>query len=113
MFKGLQWKMVTIFVLLVLAIMAIAGTFLILSVTESYHQIFTDEMDSIFTDSFIEQLETGTRQDEAYVKNVLSAFTVRMGINSYRNYYILRVKTVRLLIPRQTRPKAFRWSRRT
>ncbi len=89
MFKGLQWKMVTIFVLLVLAIMAIAGTFLILTVTESYHQMFADEMNSIFTDSFIDQLETGADQDEAYVKNVLSAFTVRMGINSYRNYYIL------------------------
>ncbi len=50
MFKGLQWKMVTIFVLLVLAIMSVAGTFLILSVTDSYHDLFADEMDSIFTD---------------------------------------------------------------
>ncbi len=89
MFKGLQWKMVTIFVLLVLAIMTIAGTFLILSVTESYHQMFAEEMNLIFTDSFIEQLETGIAQDESYVKNVLSAFTVRMGIDSYRDYYIL------------------------
>lgn len=89
MFKGLQWKMVTIFVLLVLAIMAIAGTFLILSITESYHQMFADEMNSIFTDSFVQQLETGAAQDETYVGNVLSAFTVRMGIDSYRDYYIL------------------------
>ena len=89
MFKGLQWKMVTIFVLLVLAIMTIAGTFLILSVTESYHQMFAEEMNLIFTDSFIEQLETGIAQDETYVKNVLSAFTARMGIDSYRDYYIL------------------------
>ena len=89
MFKGLQWKMVTIFVLLVLAIMTIAGTFLILSVTESYHQMFAEEMNLIFTDSFIEQLETGIAQDETYVKNVLSSFTARMGIDSYRDYYIL------------------------
>lgn len=97
MFKGLQWKMVTIFVLLVLAIMAIAGTFLILSVTESYHQMFADEMNSIFTDSFIEQLETGAAQDEAYVGNVLSAFTVRMGIDSYRDYYILSAKNTSVI----------------
>ena len=89
MFKGLQWKMVTIFVLLVLAIMSIAGTFLILSVTESYYQMFAEEMNSIFTESFTEQLENGSKQDEAYIKNVLSAFTARMGIDSYRNYYIL------------------------
>lgn len=97
MFKGLQWKMVTIFVLLVLAIMAIAGTFLILSVTESYHQMFADEMNSIFTDSFVEQLETGAAQDEAYVGNVLSAFTVRMGIDSYRDYYILSAKNTSVI----------------
>ena len=89
MFKGLQWKMVTIFVLLVLAIMTIAGTFLILSVTESYYQLFAEEMNSIFTESFTEQLETGSAQDENYITNVLSAFTARMGIDSYRNYYIL------------------------
>lgn len=89
MFKGLQWKIVTIFVLLVLSIMAIAGTFLILSVTDSNHQMFVEEMNSIFTDSFIEQLESGAEQDDAYVKNVLNAFTARMGIDSYRNYYIL------------------------
>ncbi len=89
MFKSLQWKMVTIFVLLVMAIMSVAGTFLILSVTESYHQLFVEEMNSIFTDSFIEQLETGTSQDESYMTTVLGAFTARMGIDSYRNYYIL------------------------
>ncbi len=97
MFKGLQWKMVTIFVLLVLAIMAIAGTFLILSVTESYHQMFADEMNSIFTDSFIEQLETGAAQDETYVGNVLNAFTVRMGIDSYRDYYILSAQNASVI----------------
>ncbi len=97
MFKGLQWKMVTIFVLLVMAIMSVAGTFLILSVTESYHQLFAEEMNSIFTDPFIEQLETGSAQDETYIKTVLSAFTARMGIDSYRNYYILSTENASVI----------------
>ncbi len=97
MFKGLQWKMVTIFVLLVLAIMSVAGTFLILSVTESYHQLFAEEMNSIFTDPFIEQLETGSSQDEAYIKTVLGAFKARMGIDSYRNYYILSAENASVI----------------
>lgn len=88
MFKSLQWKMVTIFVLLVLAIMSVAGTFLILSVTSFYHNMFADEMDSIFTESFISQLVQA--EDEAYIKNILNAHTAtRMGIDSYRNYYLI------------------------
>lgn len=90
MFKGLQWKMVTIFVLLVLAIMSVAGTFLILSVTDSYHNLFADEMDSIFTDEFIGRLESGiAAEGEGYIKNIISAHTARMGIDTYRNYYVI------------------------
>lgn len=90
MFKGLQWKMVTIFVLLVLAIMSVAGTFLILSVTDSYHDLFADEMDSIFTDEFIGRLESGiAAEGEGYIKNIISAHTARMGIDTYRNYYVI------------------------
>ncbi len=93
MFKGLQWKMVTIFVLMVLAIMSVTGTFLILSVTNAYHNLFAGEMDSIFTDSFIQQMETGAAEGEDYLKRVLSAYMARMGIDSYRNYYIIAADT--------------------
>lgn len=93
MFKVLQWKIVMIFVLMVMAIMAVAGTFMVLSVTNTYYNLFADEMDSIFTESFIDQMETGVATDENYVQQVLSAYTARMGINSYRNYYIVDVST--------------------
>lgn len=93
MFKGLQWKIVMIFVLMVMAIMSVAGTFLVLSVTNSYYNLFADEMDSIFTESFVEQVQTGAANDEAYVKQVMSAYMARMGIDSYRNYYIIDGKS--------------------
>ncbi len=89
MFKGLQGKMVTMFVLLVLAIMSVAGTFLIISVTNTYYNLFASEMDSIFTDSFMEQLDAGANEGEEYLKSILSAHTARMGIDTYRNYYII------------------------
>ncbi len=89
MFKSLQWKMVAIFVLLVLAIVSVTGTFLVLSVTNSYYYLFAEEMNSIFTEPFIKQLEGGSAQDETYITSVLNAHTARMGIDSYRNYYIL------------------------
>ncbi len=95
MFKSLQWKIVTIFVLLVLAIMSVAGTFLVLSVTNTYYSLFADEMDSIFTESFIDQMEAGTAQEqgEEYIQSLLNAHTARMGIDSYRNYYIISAAT--------------------
>lgn len=90
MLKSLQWKMVTIFVLLVLAIMSVAGTFLILSVTDSYYTLFADEMDSIFTEDFIRRLENGVAAEgEGYIKNIISAHTARLGIDTYRNYYVI------------------------
>ncbi|MBR5236397.1 MAG: HAMP domain-containing protein [Clostridia bacterium] len=89
MFKNLQWKIVAIFVLMVLAILFVVGTFLIVSVTNFYHNSFAGEMDSIFTESFIEQMEAGTKDDADYVQRVMSAHMARMGIDSYRNYYII------------------------
>lgn len=89
MFKRLQGKLVTIFVLLVLAIMTVTGTFLILSVSNFYHELFAEEMDSMFESEFIEKLESGVKSDENYLKNILSAHTTVMGIDSYRNYFIV------------------------
>ncbi len=91
MFKSLQWKMVTIFVLLILAVMSVAGTFLIISVTNFYHDMFAGEMDAIFTDSFIEQLSAGTAENDGYIKEILGAHTIQMGIDSYRSYYLISV----------------------
>jgi len=99
MFKSLQWKIVTIFVLLVLAIMSVAGTFLVLSVTNTYYSLFADEMDSIFTESFIGQMEAGTVQEqgEEYIQELLKAHTARLGIDSYRNYYVISANTATVI----------------
>ena len=89
MFKSLQWKMVTIFVLMVLAIMTAAGTFLILSVTGFYHNLFANEMDSVFNDSFVRQLNEVAAKDEQSLAETIGAHTPRMGIDSYRFYCII------------------------
>jgi len=89
MFKKLQGKLVTIFVLLVLAIMTVTGTFLILSVSNFYHELFAEEMDSMFEPEFVEKLSDGLKSDSEYLKNIISAHTTVMGIDSYRNYYII------------------------
>ena len=93
MFKSLQWKLATVFVLLVLAIMTVAGTFLVLRVSDFYHDMFAGEMADTFSPSFIKRLEGGSVSDEEYVKNTMRATMARLGIDSYRNYYIISADT--------------------
>lgn len=89
MFKRLQGKLVTIFVLLVLAIMTVTGTFLIFSVSDFYHKLFATELDSVFEPAFVEKIEDGMKSDNDYLKNIIKAHVTVMGIDSYRNYYIV------------------------
>ncbi len=93
MFKSLQWKLVTVFVLLVLAIMTVAGTFLVLRVSDYYHDMFATEMANTFTPGFIKRLGDGSVGDDTYVSNTMRAYTARLGIDSYRNYYVVIADT--------------------
>lgn len=93
MFKSLQWKLVTVFVLLVLAIMTVAGTFLVLRVSDFYHGMFAEEMANTFTPGFVTNLEEGSATDAEYIKNSMRASAARLGIDSYRNYYIVLAET--------------------
>ncbi len=89
MFKSLHWKLVSIFVLLVLAIMTVAGTFLVLRVSDFYLNLFSKEMASVFQRDFIDDLEKGAATDGNYIKNRMQAKTVLLGIDSCRNYYLV------------------------
>lgn len=89
MFKSLQWKLVMVFVLLVLAIMTVAGSFLVLQVSVFYHDMFASEMADTFSQSFLTRLENGAAGDTEFVKNTMRATMSRLGIDSYRNYYII------------------------
>lgn len=84
MFKSLQIKLVTIFVLLVLAIMSVAGTFLVLRVSDLYHSNFENDMDAIFASEEFSWVESAATLNKN-VKNKSAA----MEISNYRNYYII------------------------
>ncbi len=86
MFKSLQLKLVTIFVLLVLAIMFVAGTFLVLRVTDFYYSSFNDKMTTFFNDDFLDGL-SDVKDLNQKVKNSSSS----IGISDSRNYYIVDV----------------------
>jgi len=88
------------FVLLVIAIMMIFGTFLQDRISVFYHNNFKNQMTLAFSTELTQQisLAAGGADALATMKKTLDTYSGRMGINSNRNYYILDKKTGNILI---------------
>ncbi|MBE7063389.1 MAG: HAMP domain-containing protein [Clostridia bacterium] len=100
MFKKIQWKVLTVFLLLVISVMLVVGTFLLNSISRYYHDEFRMQMEqSVFTADFVSQLDTAASSDapEAALRTLLDSFAGRMGIDSYRNFYLLDGKNAAVL----------------
>ncbi len=91
MFRSLHMKLVLILVLLIMSVMVVVGTFLISSVTSYHINDFKQQMETVFKTDFIRSLsDKAAREDGvAQMKEVLTAYSGSMGIDAYRNFYIL------------------------
>lgn len=79
------------FVILVLAIMIVFGTFLQERITVFYHETFMSEMNVVFLPELTDQLFKAEKTENSAeaLKNVLDVYSGRLGLNSNRNYFIL------------------------
>lgn len=90
MFKSIQWKILTLFILLTVSVMTFVGVFSSWGISKYYHRQFAEDMaESTFTESMVGQLSEAAASSLEDMKTVLSAFSVRMGIDSYREVYVL------------------------
>lgn len=91
MFKSIQWKLVGVFLLLVLSVILVSGTVMINSVSEFYHQDFVGQIRQGLTEDVTKQLKVAARSDSPVeqMMECMSIYSSRFGIDSYRNYYIL------------------------
>ncbi len=92
MFKSIQWKILTVFILLVVSVMILVGVILMRNINDYYLKEFTTQMDrNVFSQDFAEQLSAAAKGEEpvAAMHGLLEAYNGRMGIDSFRNYYIL------------------------
>ncbi len=92
MFKSIQWKIIAIFLLLTVSVMIVVGTFLLQNISAYYYNDFNTSLDShVFTDEFIAELDSAVSSENGTDKtlDLLKIYSVRMGIDSFRNYYIL------------------------
>ncbi len=83
------------FVMLTLFIIILIGTFMVDSIDSYYHDEFKSLMTVILNDEYVEQLsETGSNgTDATKIYSDISTYTGQMGIDSFRNFYILDGKT--------------------
>lgn len=100
MFKSIQWKLLTVFVLLIISVMIVVGTFLLNSVSLYYHNEFINQMEKmVFTEDFVRLLETSASGGDPVNKmhEVIDLYTGRIGIDTFRKYYILNAQDARIL----------------
>ena len=97
MVRSIQWKLVIMFVVLVISVMIVVGTILLYSITDFYHQQFIRQMDNFFeSEDYLPRELTPNSVEEK-----LRVFVVQLGIDSYRDYYVLNELGVVLRASRQ------------
>lgn len=91
MYRSLYIKIILIFVMFMITVMAVVGTVLLNSVFSFYTGDFKDQMERCFDGSLREDLTRALSLDEwaAEQKSILKAYSTTLGIDVYRNYYVL------------------------
>lgn len=100
MFKSIQWKIITIFLLLTLLVMIVVGTFLLQNISAYYHDDFATTLSAqAFTPAVCSELDLAAKAADPVgeITNIMNIHSIRMMIDSYRNYYVLSSDAARVL----------------
>lgn len=92
MFKTIQWKIIAIFLLLTVSVMIVVGTFLLQNITAYYYNDFSNSLrEQVFTPDVTKELADAASSNDAVDRmlELMKVYSIRMGIDSFRNYYIL------------------------
>ncbi len=98
MFKKMQWKIVCIFVVLVLAILLVVGFYMFSSVVRLYSDSFQSQMDKVMSGDFLEVMSEALYSDatgddkEARINAVISAYSSQLGLSEQRQCAVLDAK---------------------
>ncbi len=91
MFKSISLKIGAMFVLLTISVIILIGTFMTDTTDQYYHDEFYKVNAAVFTDEYVDTL-CSSMQGESGVQSVydsVSAHYVQLGIDSFRECYIL------------------------
>ena len=95
MFKSLSVKVAMMFVLLTISIIILIGVFMSGSIDTFYDTDFKNQMSLVFNEEYIKELNrsigAGASPEELY--NNISVYNGQVGVDSFRNLYLLDGKT--------------------
>jgi len=95
MFKSLSLKIAMMFVLLTICVIILIGTFMTSSIDSFYDNEFKKLVSLVFNEDYTTQLNTnissGISADEVFSN--ISVYNGQLGIDSFRNLYLLNGKT--------------------
>lgn len=95
MFKSLSFKIALMFVLLTVSVIILIGTFMTSSIDSFYDSEFKNLLSLVFNDDYLNQLNSNVNSGasaEELFKNI-SVYNGQIGIDSFRNIYLLDGKT--------------------
>ena len=100
MFKSIQYKVVLIFVLLILSIIIVIGSFLLINIVNFYNTEFSVMMEQVFTDDLVYQLEKSAGEEDGLsrLSAAVGSYIGPLGIDTYRFYCILDAKNGSVLV---------------
>lgn len=94
MFKSIQTKIISIFILTMLSIVVVIGSFLTTNIVKFYNDEFSVMMKKVFSASLVSELENSAATSGAEgVRDIVSSYMGPLGIDTYRFYAILDGKT--------------------
>lgn len=95
MYKSLYFKIVLILLIFIISVMCAVGAILMNGITTYYVGDFTSQMSECFADDGVLMLELNQNNDsDIYadrMKDTLTSYGSMLGIDQYRNYYILNM----------------------
>ena len=98
MFKSIQTKIVTIFILVILSVVTVIGTFMTTNIVRLYNDEFSVMMEQVFTPALVSELEkSATSGGIESIWEIISSYIGPLGIDTYRFYSILDAKTGKVL----------------
>ena len=96
-FKSLSLKIVAMFVLLTISVIILIGTFMTDTTDRYYHDEFKNTNTLVFNNEYITSLcsNLGSENEVKSIIDSVSAYSGQLGIDSYRNYFLLDGKSGR------------------
>ncbi|MCQ2770534.1 MAG: cell wall metabolism sensor histidine kinase WalK, partial [Clostridia bacterium] len=93
MYKGLQFKIILIFVIFTITLMAALGIVMVVGSFNYYNSEFSSTMDLAFNSEgeLVKELNSAVSSSDyiTRIKEILRAYSGSLGIDNYRNYYVL------------------------